>query len=122
MGTKISELAATTAPDTDDLCVVVEDGVTKKVTVLNLLKQLSQSVAYSNSIPFSAPFTKVATHTMTADVTFAVNSTGAIPGAVTSLRLIGDGSHDVSFDGIKVIDGSNDFDPTDDVVNLLLFY
>lgn len=55
---KISELVATTAPSSDDLLVIVDspsaNGVTKKVTVGNLLGNSSANVTVSNNAVLSA--------------------------------------------------------------------
>jgi hypothetical protein len=64
----------------------------------------------------------MANHTMSADLTFTVDTAGQIDLAVTSLRLLGDGSHDITFTGIKIASGSGSFVTTNGIVNVLLFF
>lgn len=83
---------------------------------------LRDETAFNTAIPFSANFTKMADHTMVADVTFTVNATNEVGGAVTSLRITGNGTHTVDFTGIKRASGSGTFVTTNGVLNVLLFF
>jgi hypothetical protein len=86
------------------------------------LDSMTQTAPFVTAIPFTAQYTRLETHTMTADVPFTPNTVGAEQGNETLVRLIGDGTHVVSFDGIKIWSGSAEFLATAGRLNVLIFW
>jgi len=58
----------------------------------------------------------------TGDITFTPNISRAIPGAVTLVRLVTDGTSAVTFSGIKEIVSSSGIDNRENILNYLAFF
>lgn len=83
---------------------------------------LQSAQTFNTAIPFNKLSQYMASHTMVGNITFSANPTNAIAGAVTTVEVIGNGTHDVSFDSsIKFADGSKAFNKSAGVVNYLIF-
>jgi len=79
-------------------------------------------VDFTVEIPFANNYTQVASHTMVADLTLIPDTTNQVLGAVTALRLTGDGASDIDITAFKIHSGSAPFIITADILNVLLFY
>ena len=78
-------------------------------------------VKFSTSVPFEASYSYTKSYTLTDDVTIIPKTTGAIPGAKTTYRSVGDGSSTVTFTDINLKSTSGAFVVTDDILNILEF-
>ena len=78
-------------------------------------------ISYTNNIPFNSSYQFMNVHAVSGNIAFTVNSTNAVPGAVTVCKLVADGTSTISFTGIKEIIGSN-YDNTLNILNYLVFF
>lgn len=60
------------------------------------------AIAYTNSIPFTKALTDIADHTMTASITFTVNTTGAVDNAGAQIKLINSTSYTIDVTAFHV--------------------
>lgn len=81
---------------------------------------LRQTISFTTSIPFTHFGTTIENLQLSQDTTFTINSTGALDDAFASIKVVGDGSSSVTFTGFNKI-GSNTFDNTTDMVNVISF-
>ena len=106
----------------------VADGKVSKAELQTALLTFNDSLAgmgepftYSSSVPFDKAF-QYSSVTMSVNITFTVNSAGAMAGASTLIKVTGDGSHTVTFTGFSKSSGSLPFDNTNAVVNCIYFW
>lgn len=84
--------------------------------------QSYQYISYTNNIPFNKAFTYMPNHGVSGSITFTPNSTDRIPGAVTLVRLVANGTHSISFNSIKEINTSAGYNNTANILNYLAFF
>jgi hypothetical protein len=72
------------------------------------------------SVRFDRLYTSYGTHTVVAPVTFTIDSTGAIPGATTTVRLIADGVNTPTFTGFTALESLR-YNNTAGAVNIVQF-
>ena len=108
--------------------LVSSDGKINKAELQQVLNNYNDSLAgmgesftYTSSVPFDKAY-QYASVSMSADIAFTVNSTGALAGAATLIKVTADGTHNVSFTGFNKSSGSLPFDNTNAVVNHIYFW
>lgn len=82
----------------------------------------SKLISYNTNVPFTSTYSYATATKLSANVTFTKNTTGAIAGAVTLYRVLGDGISTVSFTGIKKTSTSSNFNTADNILNILVFF
>jgi hypothetical protein len=91
-------------------------------SVLNAINSFIQDdISYNTAIPFDKMVSKMAAHTVTGAINFTANSTNAVPGCGTILRLTANGTNAPTFTGFKKTSASKDFINTAGVTNVLVF-
>lgn len=83
---------------------------------------LYEEVAFSTTIPFNKFYTYMSPYAMGSNLTFMPTSEGRIPGAVTLVRLLADGTSTSSFSGITEINSSSGLNSTLNILNYLAFF
>ena len=83
---------------------------------------LYEEVAFSTTIPFNKFYTYMSPYAMGSNLTFTPVSEGRIPGAVTLVRLLADGTSTSSFSGITEINNSSGLNSTLNILNYLAFF
>ena len=78
-------------------------------------------VKFSTSVPFEASYSYAKSYKLTGTRTFTPKTTGAIPGAKTVYRIVGNGTATLTFPGINLKSTSGAFVVTDDILNILEF-
>lgn len=63
--------------------------------------EANTAVDFSAQIPFTKAYSFMTAHAVSGDIEFTPNFTGAMPGAVTMVRLLADGTHAVTFPGLR---------------------
>jgi hypothetical protein len=94
---------------------VAGDTVATKPGLINFYKQTKTRVG-SDSIYFDRPVTVYTTDTITASITLIPRRINAVAGYTAIQRVIGDGTHTITFSGVN---GSDIFDPTLNQVSLI---
>lgn len=83
---------------------------------------LYEEIAFSTSIPFNKFYSYMSPYAMGSNLTFTPNATNRIPGAVTLVRLLADGTSTASFSSITEVNSSVGFDSTLNILNYFAFF
>jgi hypothetical protein len=79
------------------------------------------TLAYTAAVPFTG-LLDMGEKTVTADITFTVNTTGSVDGAETLIDIIADGSHDVTWHATFNLLGEQTYDNTTDRLNMVQMF
>lgn len=83
---------------------------------------VEDSISYNTAITFTSMVAIMAPHTVSAAITFSKNTTGAVAGAGTLLRLTANGTNTPNFSAFKKSSASKDWNNTNGVVNVVVFF
>lgn len=98
--------------------------ISGQIPIANTTSANSEGVLipFSTSVSFKNTCSYANAIKLTDDVVFSVNHTNKLVGAVTIFNVVGDGVSTISFNGIKQIANSSEFDIREDYLNVLIFF
>jgi hypothetical protein len=115
---KISIFTPATSVGGTDKVPILQSGQ-NKIADADLLHY--QSISFTASIPFNKLTTRIAPVVVSGALTFSKNTTGAVPGYTSILRVTADGSNVPDLSAFKKI-GSGSYVNTNGTVNQLIFF
>lgn len=74
---------------------------TQQVSITDPEAEANTALPFSTDVPFTKAYSFMQAHGVTTDLQFTPDFSGAQPGAVTMVRLLADGTHAVTFPGLR---------------------